>query len=114
MRRSANRAAVIVAPVEPALTSACERPSATSAAARTTDAPGVAAHRGDRVVVVGDLVRCLEHLDAVHAPQRRQLLRVPEHAHADPVGRRGAGAGDDHLTAPVDPAAVQGDGCAQG
>src|SRR4051794_28519749 len=40
IRRSANSAAVIVAPVGPALTSAAERPSATSAAARTTEAPG--------------------------------------------------------------------------
>ncbi len=38
---SANSAAVIVAPVDPALTMAAELPSATSAAAITTEAPGV-------------------------------------------------------------------------
>jgi hypothetical protein len=40
-RFSANRAAVIVAPVEPALTSELQPPAATAAAARTTDASGV-------------------------------------------------------------------------
>src|SRR6185295_4899721 len=47
-RRSANRAAVIAAPVEPALAIAWERPSATSRAARTTDAPGL-----DRTAATG-------------------------------------------------------------
>ena len=43
-RLSANSAAVIAAPVDPALTSACERPSPTSAAASTIEAPGLRAH----------------------------------------------------------------------
>ncbi len=40
IRFSANSAAVIVAPVEPGLASASERPAATSAAARTIDVSG--------------------------------------------------------------------------
>ena len=40
-RFSANRAAVMVAPVDPALTSELHSPAATAAAARTTEASGV-------------------------------------------------------------------------
>ncbi len=40
-RLSANSAAVIVAPVDPALTNAAEFPAATSAAAITTEAPSL-------------------------------------------------------------------------
>ena len=71
-RRSANSAAVIVAPVGPALASACERPSATSAAASTIEASGASrtAPTGSSSLVISS--GGVDQLDAVDAVERRQ------------------------------------------
>ena len=86
-RRSANSAAVIVAPVGPALASACELPVGDVGGGEHDRGLGRVAHGADRVLVVGDLVGGREQLDPVDALELRELGRVAEHAQADPVGR---------------------------
>ena len=102
-------AAAIVAPVEPGLAIASERPSATSRAARTTDASAFERTAGHRILLVGDPLGGRNDLDPVDAIQA-QLLGRAEHPNADPVGRREARALGKHVEALLRPEAIQGDG----
>ena len=72
---------------------------------------GIAADRGDRVVVVPDRTRGSDHLDSLGAVQGRELAGVAEHAHLDSVCSRGTGTRDNRLGPPLGPPAVEGDSC---
>ena len=110
IRFSANRAAVIVAPVGPALASASAPPSATSRGRADDRCLGLA--RGRRRPARR---RWRSHSAAstsstpVDAVEPAELGGIAEDAHGDAVGRGGTGAGDDRLGAPVGAAAVEGD-----
>ena len=106
IRFIANSAAVIVAPVEPALTSAPERPSATSAAARTTEASGVerTAATGSASLPIHSSVG--DQLDAVG---RRAGDAGPKTPDRDPVGGGDPRALEDDLGAAVGPVRVERD-----
>ena len=88
IRFRANSAAAIVAPVEPGLASASERPSATSAAAQHDRRARAA--RGRRAPGSSSLPIAsvgLDQLDAVERPERLELARTAEDPNRDPVGR---------------------------
>ena len=94
MRRSANSAAVIVAPVGPALTSASELPSATSAAARTTEAcerERTAATGSSALVISSEAAIELDAVDLTGVAQRFEVAEDPQ---PDAVGGSRARAGD--------------------
>ncbi len=109
MRRSANSAAVIVAPVGPALASACERPSATSAAREHDRGLRRVAHGADRIVVVGDRIRRRDHLDARRRPRARRAR--PDRRTRARRSRRPPRHGPRRRSPrpPLGPAAVEGD-----
>ena len=106
-RRRPKVAAAIVAPVEPRLTIAAALPSATSRAARTTEA-SLVADRLDGVVLVADPFGGRDHLDPVHPLQPERALR-PEDPHPDPVGGGAAGALGQYVETLLRPETVEGD-----
>ena len=105
-RFSAKSAAVIVAPVYPALTSELQRPSATAAAAIDDRGIGRGADGCDRLGLVADPVGGRVELDALRCFKRAG----PKMRTRNPVGRRQARSLDDDLGAGVRPIAIQGDG----
>ncbi len=109
IRRSANRAAVIVAPVDPALAIAWERPSATSRAARTTEARGLerTAATGSSALVISSTAGTSSAPSIPSMAAR--VAGIAEHTQPDPIGGSGSGAGDDCLGPSLGAATVEGD-----
>ena len=108
-RRRPKVAAAIVAPVEPVLTIAPERPSATSRAARTTEASGFERTARNRVLLVGYPLRGRDHLDPLD-PVQAQLLGRPEDPHPDPVGGGEPRPLGEDVEPLLRPEPIQGDG----
>ena len=108
-RRSPKVAAAIVAPVEPGLTIASARPSATSRGGPHHRGLRLGADRGHRVLLVADPLRGRDDLDPVDAVEA-QLAGRAEDANADPVGGGQPRALGEHVEALLGPEAVEGDG----
>ena len=90
-RRRPKVAAAIVAPVEPWLTIAPELPSATSRAARTTEASFFSLTRLDRVLVVADPIRRSAPPRSRGSPASASASLGAEDAHAGCRRRRPGG-----------------------
>ena len=94
-----NSPAASAAPVPPAHTSACARPSATALAACTIEASGVGSHRARRVGALGDRHRRVHHLHAAvrcRSPSWRRrartaVTRAPLRGRHRRAGRTSAG-----------------------
>ncbi len=108
-RRRPKVAAAIVAPVEPWLTSASARPSATSARGADDRGLGPRADRGHRIVLVADPLPAGDDLDALDAVEA-ELARRAEDAQLDAVGGGRAGALGERLESLLGAEPVEGDG----